>query len=233
MKQEAENISALDRFAEWYESSIPVRVGAVALAPATSGISAIADQAIVTTLAFLRRSRLRVFRDELITLDLSPSDEEVCSKEFVEAFLATASRVENTKREEKIRLFAHLFASYWRSGVFSEDSFDEYEEDLSLIDELSYREFKILSILDRLERENPMCPGMNRLQRARTFWNAFEAQVAKEIGVQIGEVQAYLQRLSRTGLYQIITGAYLDYEGGLGHLTPRFERLRTRLDVET
>lgn len=77
--------TALDRIASWYESSIPIRVGAIALGPITGGITAVLDQAIASTFAFLRRSRLRAFRDELITLNLSTTEEEeVRSKEFVE-----------------------------------------------------------------------------------------------------------------------------------------------------
>jgi hypothetical protein len=231
METAAAESSFIDKVAEWYESAVPIRVGAVVLAPVTAGISAVADQAIVSTFAFLRRARLRAFRDELVSLNLNTTEQDVHSSEFIEAFVATASRVERTKRKEKIALFARLFGSYWRKGTFTSEGYDEYEEELSIVDELSYREFMVLCILHKLEQQHPMYPGMNRLQRARVFWNDFEKEAAKAVGVRVDEVQGYLQRLSRTGLYQIITGAYLDYEGGLGHLTPRFERLKERLDI--
>ena len=152
------------------------------------------------------------------------------STEFIEGFIAAAARVENTRREEKIRLFALLFRSYWETGTFTPESFDQYEEELAIVDELSYREFMLLSILDRLEQQHPLQPGMNRLQRARTFWTEFQKKAAETLGIDPAEVEAHLQRLSRTGLYQPITGSYLDYEGGLGYLTLRFVRLKTRLD---
>jgi len=222
--------SPLDWIADWYEAAVPIRVGAAVLAPFTHGVSAIVDQGIVSTFAFLRRARLQAFKNDLTLLNIQPTQDEVRSREFIEAFVATAARVENTKREEKIRLFALLFRCYWNVGVFTPETFDEYEEELAIIDELGYREFIILSILDRLEQQHPLQSGMNRLQRARKFWIHFEKEAARALGVGLEEVGAYLQRLSRTGLYQPITGAYLDYEGGLGHLTPRFESLKARLN---
>src|SRR6266487_4615594 len=122
--------SPLDWIADWYKAAVPIRVGAAVLAPFTGGLSAIVDQGIVSTFAFLRRTRLQAFKDELIILNLQPTADEVRSREFVEAFVATASRVENTKREDKIALFARLFRSYWDEGVFTPDSYDKYEEDL-------------------------------------------------------------------------------------------------------
>jgi DNA-binding MarR family transcriptional regulator len=222
--------SPLDRIAGWYEASVPIRVGAIALAPLTHGVSAIADQGIVATFAFLRRARIRAFRNELTLLNIEPTEEEVRSREFMEGFIAAAARAENTTREEKIKLFARLFRSYWHEGIFTPEMFDQYEEELAIIDELSYREFILLLILDRWEQQHPLQSGMNRLQRAGTFWAEFEKEVAGTLGVDGVEVEAHLQRLSRTGLYQPITGAYLDYTGGLGYISPRFARLKTRLD---
>jgi len=222
--------SPLDRIADWYESSVIIRVGAVALTPVTSGVTAIVDAGIVSTFAFLRRSRLGALRNELIVLNLHPTEEEIRSQEFIEAFVATASRTERTKREEKIRLFARLLTSYWRDGIFTPESYDKYEEDLAIIDELGYREFMVLSILEKYEGQYPLQPGMNQLGRARQFWQAFQEEVARELEIKPAEVEGYLQRLSRTGLYQPIVGAFFDYIGGLGYLAPGFARLRARLD---
>jgi hypothetical protein len=223
--------SALDRIADWYESSPALRVGAVVLAPATLGASAVIDAGIVSAAAFIRRSRLTAFKNELTSLNLCPAEEKVRSQEFIEAFVATASRAERTKREEKIRILARLFFSYWRDGVFTPESYDKFEEDLTIIDELGYREFLILSILSKYEREYPALTSMNQLQRARQFWTLFESDVVRELDIRPEEVQGYLQRLSRTGLYQPITGSYLDYTGGLGHLTARFEQVKARLEL--
>ena len=165
-------------------------------------------------------------------MNLRPTEEEIRSREFIEAFIATASRTEKSKREEKIRLFARLLGSYWRDGVFTMESYDMYEEDLAIIDELGYREFVVLSTLEKYESKYPIQPGMNRLQRARQFWAAFVGEIAQEPKIKPEEVEGYLQRLSRTGLYQPIVGSFLDYTGGLGYLAPGFQRLKARLAAD-
>jgi hypothetical protein len=221
--------STLENFLDWYESNVVLRVGAIALIPATHGVSHILDAGLTGTLAYLRKVRMRTFGNELIELNIGPSEEEVKSREFMEGFLATASRVVNTKREEKIKLFARLFKSYWDDKQFDLDSYDKYEEDLAIVDELGHREFFVLVVLDEFESKNPLEPGANRLQRAQKFWPEFESKVAKALDITVDEVQAYLQRLTRSGLYQPIVGTYLNYAGGRGYLTPRFEKLKRRL----
>jgi hypothetical protein len=219
----------MESVADWYESNVLLRVGAIACAPPTHGITAILDVGILSTFAFLRRSRLRAFMSELTVLNLHPSEEEVRSKEFLEAYLATASKVVETKREEKIRLFSHLFWNYWRDANFTPETYDIYEEDLRIIDELGYREFVVLSILYKYETNTIKSVGDNPLQFARKFWKDFEIEVKESTDIEANELEGYLQGISRTGLYQPITGAYLDYGGGLGYLTPRFQKLKSRL----
>jgi hypothetical protein len=224
-----EDKSALEAVADWYESCVLLHVGAVALAPVSHGFTAIVDVGITSGFAFLRRSRLRAFVNELTLLNLQPTESEVRSEEFLEAFLAAASKVIETKRQEKIRLFSLLFRNYWQTGSYTSETYDTYEEDLRIIDELGYREFVVLSILHKHEAGRPRVTGENPLQHARKFWKNFQGEVKEQAGLEANELEGYLQAISRTGLYQPITGAYLDYEGGLGHLTPRFEKLKSKL----
>ena len=220
----------MEKAADWYASCMFLRIGAAALAPATLGVTAVLDAGITSAFAFLCRSRLRAFVSELTVLNLHPTEDEVRSKEFLEAFLTTASRVVETKREEKIRLFSLLFWDYWRDAEFTSETYDRYEEDVRIIDELGYREFVVLSILDKYEKSTPRLVGDNPLQHARKFWKEFEQDVKENAGIDASEVEGYLQGISRTGLYQPIVGSFLGYAGGLGHLTPRFEKLKARLN---
>jgi len=56
------------------------------------------------------------------------------------------------RREDKIRLFADLFSNYCQNRCFDADA-DIYEEHMNILQDLSYREFQILSILARFEHE--------------------------------------------------------------------------------
>jgi hypothetical protein len=179
-----------------------------------------------------RARRMYVFGSDIISLGLNPPEEQVKSREFSEAFGAAAARVLNTKREEKIRLFAHLFASYVRQGEFAPETFDVYEEDLAVLDELGYREYQLLMLLRAYEAQYPPNDQENSVQRTSKYWVAFQREATNKLSIPINEFNAMLQRLTRTGLYEIISGTYWDYYGNRGTLSPRFEVFLRRIGSE-
>jgi hypothetical protein len=175
------------------------------------------------------RRRAYVFGNEIISLGLNPPEEHVKRREFVEAFGAATDRAMRTKRDEKIRLFARLFNSYVNRGEFTESSFDLYEEDLSTLDELGYREYQLLLLLRNREAQNPPNDQENSVIRTSRYWANFRREAEDKLGIGNDEFNAFLQRLTRTGLYEIISGTYWDYEGNRGTLTPQFEALLQRI----
>lgn len=229
MTDESEK-SAIERLFEWYEANVPLRVGAAAMSVPTHGASALFDAAVTGGLAYLRRRRLNQFQSELVTLDFRPTEEEVKSEEFIEAFLETASRIQQTRREEKIRLLTRLFADFWESGDRTEDRAETYEEDLAILDEIELSEFQLLFLLASFEEGFPPLEGENVAQRTSRYWKEFENAAASNFGIAPVELESYLQRISRTGLYQPVTGGFWDYLGGRGHLTGRFYRLMEKVD---
>jgi hypothetical protein len=66
---------------------------------------------------------------------------------------------------------------------------EKYEEILAVLDDLSYRDFQVLLILQRFETETPLeeqpCadPGVAKLYRATKFWEDFSDEVASETGI--------------------------------------------------
>jgi hypothetical protein len=210
-----------------YERSPIVRMLVAAHPPL-----AIAEAGLLATYNWWKTRRLYAFADDIISLNLNPTEEQVRSREFSEAFGAAAERVLQTKREEKIRLFARLFASYVESKDSSAEGFDTFEEELDILDEVGYREFQLLVVLWGHESRFPVDPHENELERTGHYWKDFQAEVTKKLGVGTGELNAMLQRLTRTGLYQIIVGNYTDYVGNRGYLTPLFERLLRNLRMK-
>src|ERR1035441_2592776 len=140
---------------------------------------------------------------------------------FIDAFSATQRKVRETTNDNKIKTFAALFASYYEGSIFS--SVDHYEEFLRILDEISEREFRVLLILDRHERLNPLQVSENQLGRANRIWQAFTDEVESSVGIPVKHLAAVMKRLERTGLYEPIIGSYLNYGGGRGYLTPLFE----------
>jgi hypothetical protein len=189
--------------------------------PATDAVSAA---------SYLRRQRIGEFHNELITLNFQPREDEVRSKEFIEAFLETASRVQQTRREEKIKLLARLFRTFWSSGKYTAEAFDLYEQDLSVLDETDLHEFYLLTLLHDFEVQFPPLVSENHAQRTAKYWKEFQTVASTRLGIEPIELESYLQRVSRTGLYQPLTGAFWDYTGGRGYLTSRFYRLKDKID---
>ncbi len=145
------------------------------------------------------------------------------SNDFLHCYFATLGAVVKSRQKEKARYLARLLKCALTSeGV---TSVDEYEELLSIIEELSYRELGILSLLAKYERATPRQEGENELQRAGRFWPTLAAEAEKVFGVSGVMLQAILVRLQRSGCYEEFTGAYWDYTGGRGRLTPLYFRL--------
>jgi hypothetical protein len=75
---------------------------------------------------------------------------------------------------------------------------EKYEEILAVLDDLSYRDFQVLLILQRFETETPLeeqpCadPGVAKLYRATKFWEDFSDEVASETGIPSASPQGFL-----------------------------------------
>jgi hypothetical protein len=178
------------------------------------------EAGILGTYAWFQHRRLQVFADEFTSLKLSVSQQDAERREFFDAYTSTAQHVLSESRDAKIQLFARLFGEFVRNGCAT--PIDVYEEDLQLLDEVSEREFKLLLLLERHESKNPMQQSDNRLTRTTRFWSDFVSDAQSELGIDGDTLEAMLTRLTRTGMYQEITGAYYDYTGGRGYLTSRF-----------
>ncbi len=203
-----------------YERSAVVRA-LVQLIPLSIG--AAVDTAVLTRVQAIRADRARVFFDELAKGEKELRPELLENDEFLHCYFATAAAVLRTQRTEKIQALARLLRSTTEGRL---TVVDEFEEFLSILAELSYRELSVLATLDGYESRHPLQEEENDLQRANRFWNAFVQQVVQEFSIQPNEVDSILTRLNRSGCYETFTGGYFDYTGGKGKITPLFHRLK-------
>ena len=156
-------------------------------------------------------------------------EEDAVKKEFFDAYTSTARHVLSESRDAKIRLFARLFGTFVKRGCST--PIDRYEEFLLLLDEISEREFSLLLLLARHERNYPQESSENRLQRAMHYWRDFAHDADLELGIEGDALEAMLTRLTRTGMYHEITGGFWDYTGGVGYLTTTFESFLEALNI--
>lgn len=180
------------------------------------------EVAVLTVVGRIREERLQTFFDELATANAIDNPDLVDEEDFVHCFLTTLQFAVNTRRREKIRMFGRLLKSSVSPDSGLSDG-DEYEDFLSILDELTYREIRALSILNEFSgtiREE----SQNEMQWTMTFWEDFCQRLSDDLPLPIDEVADFMKRLGRTGCFHELIG-YYDTRPGVGTLTPTYLRL--------
>lgn len=173
----------------------------------------------------IKRDRLKVFFNELAQGKHKLTDELVQSDSFLHAYFCTLRAAMNCRQHEKIQNFARLLDSSLDPALHVSE--DEHEELLTLLEEITLREFAILRDLRNRELAHPRQEGENALQHAQRYWTDFKVATVETYGVPDESFNAYMARLERTGLYLRITGNYLSYSGDIGTTTPLLDRVIT------
>ncbi len=212
------NTETIEQLANRYQASPVIR----ALAQVTP-ISSAVDAALVAKLENIHKDKLREFFDELKKGDIPLTPEIIESEDFLHCYFSTVRAALNSRRREKIRYFARLLISSVNSSEIS--TVDEYEECLSILDELSFRELGLLVVLSRYEKENFRQDDTDQIQRPNRFWDQLSSEIRSRFSISDGELNGILARLNRTGLYRTIVGMYPGYTGGRGELTPLYAKL--------
>ena len=209
----------LEELLQRYEGNRVIR-GLIQLVP--HGIGSAIDVVLMQTYARMRKERISAFFDELEKGNVVVDEALLRSHDFVHCYMLTVQLALKTRREEKIRMFAR----YLKSSIQNSDlaDLDEFEDFLGILDDLSYREMRALSLLDQFStrpREN----AEGDLEWTNSFWDEFEKDLIKNVGIQHTEVAPFMNRIARTGCYEMYTGTYWDYTGGKGKLTPIYTQL--------
>lgn len=195
-----------------------------------TGIGSAYDVMLSHKISEMRSARFRTLMDELSKGDRELTPELVDNEDFLHAFFCAAKAALNSNREEKIRLFGRLLLNAAKTNSLTTDTFEEF---VSILDDLSLREFQILLMLQNYEKQTKRREEQNALQFSSSFWDSFEEAIEKELGIKKPEIPSMLTRLSRTGLYESFTGSYLGYEGGKGKTTPLFKKFVQWINGET
>ena len=187
------------------------------------GIGSAIDVVLMKTLENIQRERTMAFFDELAKGDVIVDEELLKSEDFLHAYFATTKYALNTRRREKIEMFARLL----KNSLTEEDilNIDEYEDFLKVLDELSYRELLALRILDTYS-STTRSEAQNDLQRTSQFWDKFEEDMTNELNIPKDQIANFMDKIARTGCYEMFVGGYTNYTGGKGKLTHMYRRLK-------
>jgi len=214
----------LDKSSHWYIKNPAIRALMQVLGAGTFGVVSGLDSALATHIQNMRETRLRLFFEELDKGDVQLSDEIIQSCDFLHAFFATTKAALNTRRKEKIQMFARILNSF--AAKSCEVGIDEYEDYLNVLDELSYREIVVLTILGKYEKMETLESQLSASMRAHSFWDDFIQEAAANLSIGRDEVESILLRLTRTGCYRIFDTTYRDVLEHCGRLTPFYYKLR-------
>jgi hypothetical protein len=194
------------------------------------GVGSAIDTGVSVHLQNLVDKRRRIFFDELAAAELPLTEEMIENEDFLHFFFATEQAAERARREEKIVYFARLLASAF-SGTYSD--LDEYEEFFSILEDLSYRELRLLILLRDVSKEHAGAARGSRSEPPVRMWEDYLARVESEMRIARDEVVGLLTRASRSGCVKEISGTRLGYAGGQFELTPLFDRLAAAIVENT
>jgi hypothetical protein len=189
----------------------------------TFGIGSASDVVLLRTLDNIKEDRAKAFFDELSKGNVLIDESILQSEDFLHSYFATTKMALNSRRREKIEMFARLL-KYSITGEGLQD-IDEYEDFLGILDDLSYREIRALAIMDGFS-SLPQTAEQNDLTWTDTFWDKFVNGLGVELKIPPEEVSDFMNRISRTGCYEMFTGSYWGYTGGKGKLTPIYKKLK-------
>jgi hypothetical protein len=224
------NFETLTKFIDEKYEKNPVLRGLIQLVP--FGIGSAIDASLSVFLQNVYYKRTRIFFNELAEGKKTLTAELLESEDFLHCFFATTKAALNSRRTEKIKMFARLLNSVIEPNSFFNT--DEYEEYLNILDELSLREILILFTLESYESKltTKPEPGKIKFNELIPFWTEFENDIHTNLGIPKNEIDAVLTRLVRTGCYELFTGEYIGGTKGKGRLTPTFLRLKTFLQED-
>jgi hypothetical protein len=198
----------LDELRDFYIDNPGVNFLVQILSGFSFGVAGGFHAALVATIQSYQKERLKTYFDELAKGNIDLSEEDIQNEDFLHAFFATTKAASATRNREKIKLFAKLFGTYCNEKEF--DKIDKYEEWLSILEDISYREFQILLVLKKASEIK--LEGKEKREICYKL-------ISTELQMEKNEVEGWLSRIVRTGL----CGKHGGYGGDYFELKPNFE----------
>lgn len=144
-----------------------------------------------------------IISDDKITTEMVKDVKEIMS--FAKMLDVARKLITNDKLDYLARLYKNLITQ-------DEKDYDEYEEFLRRLDELSFREIEMLHILDKLdlviedlnakkqrEEGNFEEERHNQIVRIESKWLKFQDIIEKKFQIDSVDLQGYMQSISRSG----------------------------------
>lgn len=172
-----------------------------------------------------QEEKFNFFLDEVQRKTADISIKNLNDYDILHTSYLTQQALLKIRQQEKIKLLADLFVSYCHKlqPKYNNALNDKYEIFLQLLENISFVEFNILMILySQLNNIGADCGG--RMDDEETFyndqvkiWGIFIDLVKERLQLSDDELEAYLQRLTTTGLF-VKFRKFIDDKGYLTQL---------------
>ncbi|MCB9187336.1 MAG: hypothetical protein H6601_11420 [Flavobacteriales bacterium] len=213
---------------ETYENSPQIKALIQLLGP----IGSVPDTVLGTLVTKIRAERLRVFFDELNSGDVELTEDIIAQNDFLHAYFSTAEYVLKTRTDEKIKRFGIVLKSWYSQKV----DIDWFEDYAAIINELSDREFAILSVKYKYElaaEKNPDLSDANPYKKTISYWEEFKDEILKQMDIEPNDLDPMLIRVQRTGCYFKHIGYFDASMEQVGDTTELFKKLHGVIQKET
>lgn len=190
-------------------------------------VCSLIEYTINSTLEKSIDNKLTILLQSILDTKENITKEQLENIDTVNAFILTLDVVNKTIFNDKIALYGKLFANTY---IGEENiNFDEYQEWVVSLNELSMREFFILSKLYKYEEENPSNKEWGDICK---YWDSFIKEIKETLKLSNEDIYSLLERMLRTGFYynrsNIIGAVQEKYKKG--HTTSYFKKFTQRLN---
>lgn len=170
------------------------------------------------------KRKTKILFEELSAGSLAINKDSLRQSDLLWKIEIACRAIHRTKREEKVKIFAHLILGAEDEGAVQD--IDEFEYYLTIVDELNYRELELLEVLDRyyqVLRGKDFATNKELENEVSKNWSTFLNEAADKLSISQFEVENMLQRLASKGCYEPF-GGFGSQSGGI--LTHTFDRIR-------
>ncbi|MEO6520046.1 MAG: hypothetical protein ABIN91_00080 [Mucilaginibacter sp.] len=208
--------SSVIKLYELYEKKWIVKALIQSITVKDLPIGAAGDTILSSYVTNLKAERLRTFFDQLDNGDIELTEELIANDDYLHAYFATVNYVLQNRSKLKIKAFADILKSLYRDDI----NIDEFEDYGQIFDELTEREFIILSVKYEFEKHAATVQdNLNPLQRTSSYWEDFKSEVKAKLNVEGEDLNAMLLRLQRTGCYKKHQGYWDESHEEVGDTT--------------
>ena len=175
----------------------------------------------------LAKKRFRTLVGELDKGVKEFTPDVINSDDFLHAFFSVTEASLKTRRRQKIKYFGRMLRSVTAHNELHLDLTDEL---IGLLDNLSLRELKLLSILDKYESEPRDLPSdLPETDVVSKYWKDLVDTACRELKMEISELNAMLSKLQGMGLFRNFGTFFSNSTETRGKTTVVFQQMKERI----